>query len=238
MYALNKLEDAKCGAITKSVNDKVTQEVVDEFHPNHAKHLDKSTAQLDKEKERELRDRHIDRKTTLKWLKRMMERGLVKMKNDVYSLTQEGHDENIFGEYYGRLLYQELMEMPFKGTLGDKLEEYVKRVGIYVTYIFMRNSNRPGIKPWYSAARNDYDEWVNDSISPVLLLEWFNNVFYSKSGSNNYEKLAKLLNTRFTKYIKNLETSEKKYYEKVFPFLHQHSTTMLKMREQSRLDYS
>ena len=25
LYALNKLEDAKCGAITKSVNDKVTR---------------------------------------------------------------------------------------------------------------------------------------------------------------------------------------------------------------------
>ena len=130
------------------------------------------------------------------------------------------------------------MEMTFKGTLGEKLEEYVNRVGIYVTYIFMRNSNRAGIKPQYNAARNDYDEWVNDSISPVLLLEWFNNVFYSKSGSNNYDKLAKVLNTRFSKYIKNLETSEKKYYEKVFPFLHQHNMSTLKMREEERLDYN
>ena len=117
------------------------------------------------------------------------------------------------------------MEMPFKGSLGEKLEEYVKRVGIYITYIFMRNSNRAGINPQFSAVRNDYDEWVNDCISPVLLLEWFNNVFYSKSGSNNYDKLAKDLNTHFTKYIKNLETSEKMYYDKVFPFLHQRSRT-------------
>ena len=102
----------------------------------------------------------------------------------------------------------------------------------------MRNSNRAGINPQYSAARNDHDEWVNDSISPVLLLEWFNNVFYSKSGSNNYHKLTKVLNPRFTKYIQNLETSEKKYYEKTFPFLHQHSMTMLKTREQNRLDYT
>ena len=58
------------------------------------------------------------------------------------------------------------MELPFKGSLGEKLEEYVRRVGIYVTYIFMRNSNRAGIDPKYSIVRKDYDEWVNDSINP------------------------------------------------------------------------
>ena len=104
-----------------------------------------------------------------------------------------------------------------------------------MTYIFMRNSNRAGIKPQYSEAREHYDEWVNDAISPVLLLEWFNNVFYSKCGSNNYDKLARVLNTRFTKYIDNLETSEKMYYEKTFPFLQQRSTEMLKLREQANL---
>ena len=92
-------------------------------------------------------------------------------------------------------MYQKLMELPFKGSLGEKLEEYVRRVGIYVTYIFMRNSNRAGVDSKYSIVRKDYDEWVNDSINPVLLLEWFNNVFYSKSSSNNYYKLARLLNT-------------------------------------------
>ena len=198
----------------------------------------KCTVQLKKEKERELRDRHIDRKTTLKWLKRMIEKGWVKTRHDVYWLTPEGRDVKVFGFYYGRLLYQELMEMPFKGTLGEKLEEYVMRVGIYVTYIFMRNSNRAGINPQYNAVRNDYDEWVNDCISPVLLLEWFNNVFYSKSGSNNYDKLVKSLNARFSEYIKTLEDSERTYYEKTFPFLHKHSESTLKMREERRLDYT
>ena len=104
--------------------------------------------------------------------------------------------------------------------MDEKLVEYVKRVGIYITYIFVRNSNRSGIQPQYPGENED-DEWINDAISPVLLLEWFNNVFYSKSGSNNYDKLAKVLNTRFTKYINNLETSEKMYYGKTFPFLQQ-----------------
>ena len=99
LYALNKLEDAKCGAITKSVNDKVTREVDDEFNPSHAKNFGKSSTLLKKEKDREMLDRHIDRKTTLKWLKRMVERGLVKTKNDVYSLTPDGRNQRIFGEY-------------------------------------------------------------------------------------------------------------------------------------------
>ena len=98
-----KLEDAKCGAITKLVNDKVTREVDDEFNPSNAKHLGKSNAELKKENDREMLDRHIDRKTTLKWLKRMVERGLVKTKNDVYSLTQKdimkGYLENTMGIY-------------------------------------------------------------------------------------------------------------------------------------------
>lgn len=237
LYVL-KLEDAKCGAITKLVNDKVTREVDDEFNPSNAKHLGKSNAELKKENDREMLDRHIDRKTTLKWLKRMVERGLVKTKNDVYSLTPEGHNERVFGEYYGHLLYEKLMELPFKGSLGEKLEEYVRRVGIYVTYIFMRNSNRAGVDSKYSIVRKDYDEWVNDSINPGPLLEWFNNVFYSKSGSNNYDKLAKSLNPRFSEYINTLKESERTYYEKVFPFLHKHSMSTLKMREERRLDYT
>ena len=236
LYALNALgRSSPSQEITDEVNKKVEFDVEQEFDPNRPQNINKSKGQLDKEKKRELEFRGISRKTTDKLLERMVKRGLVTKKHHVYALTPQGRDENIFGEYYGRLLHQNLMEMPFKGSMGEKLDEYVRRVGIYVTYIFMRNSNRAGINPQYSAVRNDYDEWVNDCISPVLLLEWFNNVFYSKSGSNNYAKLAKVLNTHFTKYIKNLETSEKMYYEKVFPYLYQHSMTMLKMREQTRL---
>jgi hypothetical protein len=224
--------------IVTFVNNKAPIDVETEFNTNHIKYAGQSPDELEDRRKKELDDRTLNRTTTRKWLKRMVKKGWVKVEYDVYTLTPEGRDENIFGFYYGRLLYQELMEIPFKGSLGEKLEEYAMRVGIYVTYIFMRNSNRAGIKPQYSAIRNDYDEWVNDSISPVLLLEWFNNVFYSKSGSNDYDKLTKVVNPRFKKYIKNLETSEKKYYEKTLPFLHQHSMTMLKMREQNRLDYT
>jgi hypothetical protein len=236
LYAFNALGGSSPSQkITDEVNKKVKLDVEQEFDPNRPQNMDKSRGQLENEKKRELEFRRLSRKTTDKLLDRMVKRGLVTKKHHVYSLTPQGRSENLFGEHYGQLLYNKLMEMPFKGSIGEKLEEYVRRVGIYVTYIFMRNSNRSGINPQYSAVRNDYDEWVNDCISPVLLLEWFNNVFYSKSGSNNYVTLAKALNTQFTKYIKNLETSEKMYYEKVFPFLHQHSMKMLKKREQAKL---
>jgi hypothetical protein len=236
LYALNALgHSSPSQEITDEVNKKVELDVEQEFDPNRPQNIDKSKGQLDKEKKRELEFRGISRKTTDKLLERMVKRGLVTKKHHVYTLTPQGRDENIFGEYYGRLLHQKLMEMPFKGSMGEKLEEYIRRVGIYVTYIFMRNSNRSGIKPEYSVVREDYDEWVNDAISPFLLLEWFNNVFYSKSGSNNYDKLARVLNTRFTMYINNLETSEKMYYGKTFPFLQQHSMERLKLREQANL---
>ncbi len=237
LYALTILKEATSGQITNFINNKVEREVKDEFDPQDVSNLGKSNDQLNNERDRELEDRHIDRKTTLKWLKRMVDKGLVKSKNKAYTLTPQGRNEEIFGEYYGRLLYDKLMEMPFKGSIGERLEEYVKRVGIYITYIFMRNSNRAGIQPHYNTVRSDYDEWVNDSISPVVLLEWFNNTFYSKSDSNNYDKLTKVLNSRFNDYINNLEDSEKMYYEKVFPFLYRHSLSMLKKREEKRLDF-
>jgi predicted transcriptional regulator len=238
IYALTQLGDAKCGQIMTFVNNKARLDVESEFSSHQTKYSGLSRDQLNKAKEDELEDRELNRATARKWLKRMVTRGLVKTKKDVYSLTPQGRNEEIFGEYYGKLLYDNLMEMPFKGSLREKLDEYVRRVGIYVTYIFIRNSNRAGIKPQYSAVRNEYDEWVNDSISPVRLLEWFNNGFYSKSGNNNYGKLTKVLDSRFSKYIKNLETSEKMYYEKIFPFLHQHSMTMLRKREENKLDYT
>ena len=83
----------------------------------------------------------------------MIEKGWVRTKHDVYWLTPEGRDVKVFGYYYGRVLWEELMAISFKGSFEEKLEEYVKRVGIYVTYIFMRNSNRAGIKPQYNVGR-------------------------------------------------------------------------------------
>lgn len=238
MYVVGQLGDAKCGQITKKVNDNARIDVESEFSSNQTKYSGLSSDQLDKAKKDRLKDRILNRTTTRKWLKRMVDKGWVRVKHDVYSLTPEGRNEKIFGEYYGRILFDKLMEIPFKGTVEEKLDEYVRRVGIYITYIFMRNSNRAGLKSQYTDVRKDYDEWVNDSISPVRLLEWFNNVFYSKSGSNNYEKLTRVLNSRFSKYIKNLENSDKMYYEKIFPFLYNHSLTMLKKREEDRLDYT
>lgn len=99
----------------------------------------------------------------------------------------------------------------------------------------MRNSNRGGIDPQYNSAREEYDEWVNDALNPPLLLEWFNNVFYSNSKQNDYEKLKDSLGAEYGKYIRNLEDSEKRYNEKVFPFLHSYSISVLKRREESRL---
>lgn len=163
----------------------------------------------------------------------MVDRGFVVKKGNLYSLSPEGNNEKIFGFYYGKLLYDELMEkIPFpKGSIGDRLEEYVKRVGIYITYIFMQNSNRSGTESQYTTVRNEYDEWVNDCISTVRLLEWFNNVFYSKRDSNDYSILTKALNRRFGEYIKNLESSEKIYYDSLFPSLQRLKTEVLKERK-------
>ena len=153
-------------------------------------------------------------------------------------LHQTGGIREYLENTNGQLLHDKLMEMPFKGTLDERLEEYVKRVGIYITYVFMRNSARSGLETRYNQIRSEDDEWVNDSINTPILLEWFNNVFYSKSKSYNYDKLVKSLGARFSKDINTLEDSERTYYEKVFPFLHKNSMSMLKMREERRLDYT
>ena len=240
MYSLSILGDATNGEITNFINQKAKGDVENGFDPNDAKNLGKDREQLLKQKQRELDDRSIDRKTTLKWLKRMIEKGWVKTRHDVYWLTPEGRNKKIFGEYYGMALWQKLMTMPFNGSLEERLEEYVKRVGIYITYVFMRNSARSGLESRYSPIRAEDDEWVNDSISTPILLEWFNNVFYpkSKSKSYNYDKLVKSVSAHFSEYIHALEESEKTYYEKTFPFLHKQSISTLKMREERRLDYS
>jgi hypothetical protein len=238
MYALSILGDATNGELTKFINDKAKKNVEDEFNPSHVKNLGKIREQLRKDSKRELDDRSIDRKTTLKWLKRMIEKGWVKTKHDVYWLTPEGHNKKIFGEYYGMALWEKLVTIPFKGSLEERMEEYVKRVGIYITYVFMRNSARSGLESRYSPIRSEDDEWVNDSICTPILLEWFNNVFYPKSKSYNYDKLVKSLGAPFSEYINNLEESERTYYEKTFPFLHKQSISTLKMREERRLDYS
>jgi hypothetical protein len=239
LYALSITGDnSSSQEITDEVNKKVRMEVEYEFDPSRPEQMDKSRTQLDNDRKQELDFRKLSRKTTDKYLKRMVKKGWIKTKNHGYSLTPEGRNEKIFGEYYGSFLYDRLTEMPFKGTLGEKLEEYVKWVGIYITYVFMRNSNRAGIESQYASVRKDYDEWVNDAISPVILLEWFNNVFYSKSNSNNYDKLANTLNNRFKEYIKNLDSSDKMYYDKILPSLYRNSLTMLKKREEARLDYT
>jgi len=236
IYALTILKDATSGEITKFVNDKVRREVDETL--GSTRNLLKDRKQSAKEKQTELRDKQLSKKTVQNWLKRLEVKGLVsKTRHNVYSLTPEGRNEKIFGEYYGMVIYDRLMVMPFKGSDEEKLLEYVKRLGIYITYIFIRNSARSGVQSPHTTLRKDDDEWLNDSISPVLLLEWFNNVFYSKSKSQNYDKLIKSLNTHFSEYIMNLEESERIYYEKVFPFLHRKRIEGLKRRKKN-LDYS
>lgn len=236
IYGLTILKDATTGEITKFVNDKVMREVEETL--GSTRNLLKDRKQSAKEKQTELRDKQLSTRTVQNWLKRLEVKGLVsKTRHNVYSLTPEGRNEKIFGEYYGMVIYDRLMVMPFKGSDEEKLLEYVKRLGIYITYIFIRNSARSGVQSPHTTIRKDDDEWLNDSISPVLLLEWFNNVFYSKSKSQNYDKLIKSLNTHFSEYIMNLEESERIYYEKVFPFLHRKRIEGLKRRKKN-LNYS
>ena len=44
----------------------------------------------------------------------MIEKGWVRTKHDVYWLTPEGRDVKVFGYYYGRVLWEELMAISFK----------------------------------------------------------------------------------------------------------------------------
>lgn len=187
------------------------------------------------------RSKHVKKfslRTVQAKLIKLADRGFVVKKGNLYSLSPEGNNEKIFGFYYGKLLYDELMEkIPFpKGSIGDRLEEYVRRVGIYITYIFMQNSNRSGTESQYVRVGREYDEWVNDCISPVRLLEWFNNVFYSKRDANDYSTLSKALNRRFGGYIKNLESSEKIYHENISPSLQRLKAEVLEERRNSLND--
>jgi hypothetical protein len=236
IYALTILKEAWTQEIKELIDNKVEQEVSEKY--NSSEYLSKDPNQVEKEKEFELKQRQMDRKTIQKWLRRLEEKSLVsKTRHNVYSLTPEGRNEKIFGEYYGQMMYDRLMAIPFKGSDEQKLLEYIKRLGIYITYIFIRNSARSGIQSSHTTIRKDDDEWISDSISPAILLEWFNNTFYSKSKSHNYNKLIKPLSAHYAKYVKNLEESEQFYYEKVFPFLHKKSVEGLERRKKN-LSYS
>ena len=99
IYALSAYGTNASQKITDEVNKKVEIDVEQEFDPNRPQNINKSKGQLDKEKKRELEFRRLSRETADKLLKRMVERGLVTKKHHVYTLTPEGRNENIFGEY-------------------------------------------------------------------------------------------------------------------------------------------
>ncbi len=147
---------------------------------------------------------------------------VVKNKYNEYSLTKVGHAAKIFAQSYGKTLFDKLTEIPFKGTQEQKILECVNRFGLYIAYIFIRNSSPTVVNSLYTAIEEDDVEYIHEATNLKLMFEWFTREFYSKkqeysSRSQNYFALMYALEKEFPEYIQNLITSETDYQKKVFP---------------------
>jgi hypothetical protein len=208
IYALIVLKVAKTGKITKFVNDKARSEVGGIYESS---------------KRIELKDRQIDRKTVQKWLSRLEKDGMVSKTNYyVYSLTNSGRAIKIFAESYGKSLFDQLVKIPLKGTKDEKLLACINRLGLYIVYIFIRNS-APTVGSALHAAIEENDvEWMNEAINLKLMFEWFTRKFYTKKQKNssryqNFYTLMYTLERQFSEYLPILLKSEQDYYKKLFP---------------------
>ena len=208
IYALIELKNARTGKITKFVNDKVKSEVGQGFESS---------------RKIELKDRQMDRKTVQKWLTRLEKDGMVsKTEYFVYTLTKAGQSIKIFAEPYGNTLFDELAKIPLKGSKDEKLLECIKRLGLYIVYIFIQNSSPTVANPLYSAIEENDVDWINEAINLKLMFEWFSRNFYIKkqkpsSRYQNFYKLMYSLERQFSEYLPVLLKSEQDYYKECFP---------------------
>lgn len=221
IYALIILKEGRTGEITKFVNDKVRAEVEEEY--KSTKYLLKDRKKIEAMKQSELKEKQLNRKSVQNWLSRLEKDGKVSMtKYYVYSLTKSGQAIRIFAEAYGKTLFDKLFKIPLKGTTDEKLLTYINRLGLYIVYIFIRNSSPTVVNSLYAAIEENDVDWINQAIDLKSMFVWFTDNFYSKHQkySTRREKHFKLMQTlenEFREGIRNLITSETVYQKQVFP---------------------
>ena len=139
-----------------------------------------------------------------------------------YSLTKEGQSAKIFANSYGKTLFDKLAEIPFKGTEDQKILECVKRFGLYIVYIFIRNSSPTVASSFYEGVGENDLEWINEAVDLKTMFECFSREVYSKtqkysSRSKNFWVLMKRLESEFPEYFPTLLKSEGDYFKSAFP---------------------
>lgn len=219
IHALRILKKATSGPITDFMNKQVETEIEKEYEP---KYLFGDRESTDKEKRAKLEDEQITQRGVQLILPRLEAKGLVFKVNYEYSLTNVGQAARIFAESYGKTLFDQLRAIPLDGTDDEKILECVKRLGLYIAYVFIRNSSPSVVSSFYDAIEENDKEWITEVIDLNSMFEWFTNKIYSKkqkysSRTQKHFKLMSALRTQFPKYIPTLLKSESEYYKKAFP---------------------
>lgn len=214
LYALRMLIEATSGEIKKFIDKKVKSELEDKY--NSVKYLSKDNKQTAKERRLELKQKQMSQRTVQKWLIQLQKDYFVsKNKYNIYRLTTEGLSKKIFGESYGKILFDSIIKTPLEGTQDKKVSEAIRRIGIYIFFIFMDNM-------WDKSLERNKNEWINDVINPNLMFNWFNNEFKSFSKFN--------FDPQFTEYVNTFKEAMKTYHSKVHPGLSEEYIRALKIR--------
>ncbi len=193
---------------------------IKDFTDNSAKEYVKRTHRKDLEKCR------MDLRTVQSKLSALKTEGKVNHdKEYVYYLTEEGYNQKLFGEPFGRALFESLTEIPLEGSNEERMIECVNRLGIYLIYIFMTGSSLN----WGSRTQRiiaEYDtEWINEAVNGELLFKWFIDQFsFDKVPrtlkTRHYHEMMRPLHQHFPKLLQNLSDAEmafnRKFYEHEF----------------------
>ena len=180
------------------------------------KYLTMNKKRVIEEKSKDLKRRQMSKKTIQKWLSCLEKNYYVrKNKYNVYSLTTKGISEQIFGETYGKVLFDSMTKTPLTGNINEKVSECVKCMGMYLFCVFTENM-------WNTSMQRNKHGWINDVINPSMMFEWFSNEFES------YKQLN--INPEFVKYHNLFIESHKRYYSDIYFGLHDRYIEALKKR--------
>ena len=215
IYTLGTLKEATSGEIKKFIDKKVDLELEEKY--NSPKYLSGDRKLIAKQRALESSQKKMSVRTVQKWLIQLQKDYFVsKNKYNVYKLTTAGLSEKIFGESYGNMMFDSITKLPLKGrTPDEKMNDCIGRMGIYVSYVFISNM-------WHGSLQRNKTEWINDVISPGRMFEWFNNEFESVRRFN--------FDPAYEESVRVLKETERAYYDKVFPDLHNDYIDALKRR--------
>jgi hypothetical protein len=138
-----------------------------------------------------------------------------------YYLTEDGYEQKLFGEPFGKALFEGLTEIQLKGTDEEKVLECINRLGTYLIYIFMNGT----AFTWGSHTQQiiaKYDtEWINEAINGELIFKWVSSQFpFDKIPrtlkGRRYNEIMQPLYEHFPELIQKLQISEMAFNRKFF----------------------